>query len=327
MMYQTHVKVGKTFYILGINILIGLGLLPNLFEKIKSGGIKEIVSSIGVFAILSCIGWYGSIWGAGYNDIDSKNSIPRKNNETIGKWFDKFGVKHRGKFTHSLDMVTLTYLIVFVVGTLIINIVFTNSSGFSVEEGIGKFILGAYQVWVASAYIGSVSHLVADTPTKGGVRVLFFLPRIRLIVTENTLYVLSLVVMVVMRVIDINGIMGGDIVKLLSAFLFMIISKTIIKVVYRRKKEEVKNKTLVLIASLIAYFMLEEILIRVGIQNLIYLKSILQVILICITLVILLPHEDYFVTGNDSEWEKRVNESFKYLFPGSVVITVILMIM
>src|SRR5699024_3885995 len=51
----------------------------------------------------------GALFGAEFPDIDSPTSIPRQKHKVIGRIFDIFGVKHRGKYSHDFLSIGLTF--------------------------------------------------------------------------------------------------------------------------------------------------------------------------------------------------------------------------
>ena len=187
MMYSTHVKVGKVFYVLSLPIVIKLGLHPSINNS-TGNGLIDFIKTLIVFAISILVGYHGAKWGSGYPDLDLKNSEPDRRNPILGRIIRSFGVEHRGKFTHSLDSITLTFFIALI---LVKNALNKLSYLEDLPEIIsnmlsnGGTINNLLVIWFVMAWVGAVSHLFGDASTKSGIRIFFFMPKFRIVPKRN----------------------------------------------------------------------------------------------------------------------------------------------
>lgn len=99
MLRPTHKRAGFT---------TGLIMSITFLSTFKSIHSLETISTI-LLAILLIIS--GNYLGAEWPDIDSKNSIPRKEHPIWGHIFDIFGIKHRGPVSHSVLSLTIIWLV------------------------------------------------------------------------------------------------------------------------------------------------------------------------------------------------------------------------
>lgn len=184
MMYKTHKEVGKVFFIVSLPIAIQTGLIPSIFSSMGNGVVQTLKTLIYLITTL-VVGYHGAIWGAGYPDLDSQGSTPDRRNPILGKIIRAFGVKHRGKFSHSLDSITLTFGIVLLTVRNLLPLVILNSAfkDIAIVELFLKngIINGLVQVWIMFAYVGAISHLFGDASTKSGIRIFFFLKPFRIV--------------------------------------------------------------------------------------------------------------------------------------------------
>lgn len=188
MMYKTHVEVGKNFYWLSLPLMIKLGFIPNVADVVSNGGSSF---EVGATAIMSAaymyVGYRGTKFGAGFPDLDMEGSVPDKKNPLLGKTLRAFGVKHRGKFSHSFDSMTIFYSVIYLLMMSVVpDLLLENEWFLGLPDWLGgQFLKGGVVnsmilTYIAFAYVGTLSHLVADLPTGGGVRVFFWGKKFRL---------------------------------------------------------------------------------------------------------------------------------------------------
>lgn len=182
MMYNTHEQVAKAFYAASIPIGVTAGILPDMVTNFDKG-ITGTVIAAGIFITSLYVGYKGAIFGAGYPDLDCEGSIPDKRYPIIGKIMRGLGATHRGKYSHSLDSLTLTWLIALLIVKY--GIGYFGMKGVEPEIvallGDGSIVNNLLQIWVLSAWVGCVSHLFADASTKSGIRIFFFMDSFRLV--------------------------------------------------------------------------------------------------------------------------------------------------
>lgn len=106
MLYPTHKRMGILWGLLAIPLGVILGLVP-----VVSIGMTGI--ELFMVVMTSYLGMRGALFGARYPDIDSHTSRPRKMHPFIGRIFDVFGVKHRGKYSHDFFSIGLTFGIIY----------------------------------------------------------------------------------------------------------------------------------------------------------------------------------------------------------------------
>ena len=176
MMYETHQQVGKNFYLVSIPFMIQFGVFPNIIELIQEGASAGDIVTAGVTLVAGLyVGYKGSQFGAGFPDLDLKGSVPDKKNPLLGKIIRGCGATHRGKFSHSLDSQTIFWFIIYMLGIHGLNRLSLNDLGvISNWLAFDGFINNLLKIWVISAYVGVVSHLFADLPTGGGIRIFSF---------------------------------------------------------------------------------------------------------------------------------------------------------
>lgn len=106
MLYPTHKRMGILWGLLAFPLGVFIGLVPV---------ISSDMTGIELFMVLMCsyLGIRGALFGARFPDIDSPSSRPRKMHPFIGKIFDAFGVKHRGKYSHDFLSIGLTFGIIY----------------------------------------------------------------------------------------------------------------------------------------------------------------------------------------------------------------------
>lgn len=185
-MYKTHVEVGKNFYWLSLPVMVKMGVIPNAVKMSAEGasGVEIGVAGV-VAAAYMYLGYQGVIFGAGFPDLDLEGTVPDRKNPVLGKIIRACGATHRGGFSHSFDSITIFFGIVY---TLVRNIIPGFLLGFmggmpgwvKGQFMVGGLINSAFLVYIAFAYIGALSHLIADLPTGGGVRVFFWGKQFRL---------------------------------------------------------------------------------------------------------------------------------------------------
>lgn len=161
MLYDTHKRYGQVAGIVMLPVAVGAGVMEvgsvELSESFGGGSFVNILTMLAyVFIALK-----GSVFGAGFPDLDSPGSKPAQNYKLLAKLFRLFGVKHRGKFSH--DILTQSVLWGIVYGTVIF-----VGDVYVVGE-VEMFILSVVKVYVFFAYVGVLSHLIADAMTVEGV--------------------------------------------------------------------------------------------------------------------------------------------------------------
>ncbi len=183
MMYKTHVQVSKVFYAMSVPIAVQAGLLPEVVNNFDKGIIGTI-SAGAIFIASLYAGYKGAIFGAGYPDLDCAGSSPDRKYPLLGKIMRMFGVTHRGKYSHSFDSLTLTFLL----ALLIVKFGMNGLVAGEVENSImtlaladGGIINNLIQVWIVGAWVGAISHLFADASTKSGIRIFFFMDNFRIV--------------------------------------------------------------------------------------------------------------------------------------------------
>lgn len=322
MMHKTHIKIGQTLYIASIPLLTKVGLMPDIVGALKGGDSNTIALGAVAFGASAFVGFHGASWGAGAPDIDQPTSIPAKKNPLISKTFQALGVKHRGKLTHSMDSVTLIFLIMYlaVVG------IFSKLGFNGVIGNVVDLVSNVLKVWVISAYVGAISHLIADSLTKQGVRILFFLPPVKLVGTKNNVGIISVVVLMVTGFLPnvfskgleptslVVGIVGAILAYVFSGMVYEVVNK--------------KGMGILKILSVILYGTGIVLMFIFNLQELIKVELIVQltkVFLITGFVTSVIPGLDFFKTGDDSTWEKIVRNLFNILLPVSYVVVPLLM--
>jgi hypothetical protein len=178
MNYDTHEKTAVLFSLASIPVLQLLHVFPTF---------NGTVESVAVVAASAVVTLKAGAWGARYPDCDLVGSGAAKHdlgNRIIARIMHIFGVVHRGKFTHSLDIITLTFGILYLAARyglpFLLN---TNMEHIQATEDTkmllflltgGHILSGMLQLWVVSAYVGALSHLFADSSTTEGIRIFFW---------------------------------------------------------------------------------------------------------------------------------------------------------
>lgn len=124
MLYPTHKRFGVLWGLLAFPLGVLIGLVPVISSKMTGIEFFMVIMS-------SYVGMRGALFGARFPDIDSHTSRPRKMHPIIGRVFDAFGVKHRGKYSHDFFSIGLTfvvlYFIVAIAGDRVVQTVATGS--------------------------------------------------------------------------------------------------------------------------------------------------------------------------------------------------------
>lgn len=107
MLYPTHKKFGIYWGLLMIPVSVMIGLIPSVSSSMRMSDLVLIIVSV-------YMGMRGALFGSRFPDIDSPTSIPAKKHPYIQKIFHKFGVKHRGKYSHDYASIGLTFLILYI---------------------------------------------------------------------------------------------------------------------------------------------------------------------------------------------------------------------
>lgn len=86
-----------------------------------------------IFLIIMTLymGMRGALFGAKYPDIDSPTSIPAKKHPIIHNIFQKFGVKHRGKYSHDYWTIGATFAVLYILvhygGMKLLNVIIMDN--------------------------------------------------------------------------------------------------------------------------------------------------------------------------------------------------------
>lgn len=107
MLYPTHKNYGILWGLLTIPVAVIIGFIPIITYTMRFEDIFLIIMTI-------YMGMRGALFGAKYPDIDSPSSIPARKHPIIHSIFQKFGVKHRGKYSHDYWTIGATFLIIYI---------------------------------------------------------------------------------------------------------------------------------------------------------------------------------------------------------------------
>lgn len=183
-MYKTHIEVGKNFYLLSLPVLIKIGVYPNIAELVRGGASTGDVLLSGLTLGASLyVGYKGAMFGAGFPDLDLKGTTPDRKHPIVGKIMRGCGATHRGKFSHSWDSQTIFWFIMYMLSMYGLNHISTSynmPNWLSGALSINGFLNTIIRVWVINAYVGVLSHLFADIPTGGGIRIFGFMKPIKM---------------------------------------------------------------------------------------------------------------------------------------------------
>lgn len=333
MMYKTHIKIGQSSYILAIPALASIGVMPNLDPE----NLAVSALALGVTAV---VGFHGASFGSGYPDIDHPTSIPARKSPILAKIFQKFGVKHRGRYSHSVDMITLTFLLL-MIGA---NFLMQGLSGI-LPETIGAYLIGTgilamiVRTWVVATYIGALSHLIADSLTKQGVRILFFMEPVKLIGTRNNIAILSVFTLMLTGILpNLIKIKEFDtstkMITVATALVGIVVSYFFSGIVYDiingKKRNSKPNNFIKVVLTILFGIITISTFTQIGnvqIMNNDIVKTMIRVISITGFVTSIMPGLDFFKTGDDSTWEKIVRKIFTWLLPLSYVITPAVMVL
>ena len=304
MMYKTHVKVGQTLYMLSLPLMSQAGLMPSIAQ----GELSTMTTSAITLGVSAVVGFHGATWGSGFPDIDHPTSTPAKRNPVLSSIFKAFKVKHRGRYSHSVDMVTLTFVAVMI----LVRALMGNIGG--IAETFGNIA----SVWLLAAYIGAIAHLFADSLTKQGVRVLFFMPHVKLVLTKLNTSILTVVVL------TMTGLVGNiikykdlDSEQLVITLVSIGAAFVVSGIVY----DICKNKPLKYILAIASISALVYNLF-VGLDINGYINTIINILLVSVMIPSIAPGIDFFKTGDDSTWEKIVRNIFTIAQPISIIAVV-----
>jgi membrane-bound metal-dependent hydrolase YbcI (DUF457 family) len=176
MLYPTHQQFGKLFTVAAVPIAIKLEILPKA-PDIGMITINPMVYLVNCLPLIvaAAIAYMAGVWGSGYPDIDSPSSVPHRTNPLLAFLFRTFGVKHRGRFSHSLASITLTFGAAYA----FVKFVFPQYLGSVIDDNMVdprltdylimfKYACGMVGIWVIFAYVGAVSHWIGDMLTTDG---------------------------------------------------------------------------------------------------------------------------------------------------------------
>lgn len=106
MLYPTHRKYGILWGLVAISVAVVVGLIPVISSDMR--GFDLILVFTAVY-----MGMSGALFGSRFPDIDSASSIPARKHPIIRKIFVKFGVKHRGRYSHDYASIGLTFFLLY----------------------------------------------------------------------------------------------------------------------------------------------------------------------------------------------------------------------
>lgn len=136
MLYPTHKRYGILWGVLTIPIGVAIGLIPVISSELRTGDLFIMTMTV-------IMGLIGALFGSRFPDIDSPGSIPARRHPIIQKLFKRFGVKHRGKFSHDFASIGaffgIIYLLVSRVGENFI--IFVSQSDSKIVYGISTWII------------------------------------------------------------------------------------------------------------------------------------------------------------------------------------------
>lgn len=181
MLYPTHRNFGKLFTIAAVPVAAGTGIFPAVPHYYNiSGGLAMYALNCLPLLMAGLVAFKGGTWGAGYPDIDSDSSIPTANNRWLHFIFKLCGVKHRGRFSHSLLSITLTFAFIFLFASkgLPQLLGFLKAQYYTTADTVlyltaALACIQLLKVWVFFAYVGAVSHWIGDMLTTEGAYVLW----------------------------------------------------------------------------------------------------------------------------------------------------------
>lgn len=115
MLYKTHKKFGYLFGLIGLLVSFLTGFL------ISINNVSGIYNKIMVF-LMTYIALRGAVFGAGFPDIDSPNSVPARHYPFLRKIFKIFNIKHRGKISHDVLSITIIFALTYLFFSFILKI-------------------------------------------------------------------------------------------------------------------------------------------------------------------------------------------------------------
>jgi len=178
MLYKTHTRVAQTWALGTILIFQLTGYLPR--------NIEPNIEAVAFFAVNVFLIYKFCIFGSEYPDLDKRISGPATKhviNALISKTITLLGAKHRSKLTHSVDMVTITFVVFFtgikfvLLDELLIPLTVELALLNVLLIGISDLI----PLIMVATIVGAYSHLAADIFTKDGVYLTVLLPKISLV--------------------------------------------------------------------------------------------------------------------------------------------------
>lgn len=129
MLYPTHKRMGILWGLLAFPLGVFLGVVPVISVTMTGTELFMVIMS-------SYLGIRGALFGARFPDIDSPSSRPRKMHPVIGRIFDAFGVKHRGKYSHDFFSIGLTFGVMYfftaIVGDKFVQLVASGNEVYSI---------------------------------------------------------------------------------------------------------------------------------------------------------------------------------------------------
>ena len=137
MLYPTHKKYGILWGLLMIPVAVSIGFIPMISAEMRNGDLMLILLTI-------YMGMRGALFGARFPDVDSASSIPAKRHPILRKIFVRFGVKHRGKYSHDYFWIAVTFATVYILikycGTFVLNILAQGSNPMNLIVYLGGMV-------------------------------------------------------------------------------------------------------------------------------------------------------------------------------------------
>ena len=134
MLYPTHYRMG-----------IQAGLLFSVLVIIEYYSWWHI-NSFMLLLLAILLGISGALYGSGWNDIDSKKSIPAREHPIMRKVFELFNITHRGPISHSLLSISIIWLLPAIALKLMVNANLIKIKCSIGNELIIKIVLALFSV-------------------------------------------------------------------------------------------------------------------------------------------------------------------------------------
>jgi len=186
MLYETHKLVGENAFWLSLPLMFSTGVVVNPIEVYQNtGNFSSTVVATGLAAASLAVGYKAcSELGAGYPDLDKSNTTPSNDHPILGRFIRSFGTVHRGKYSHSFDTITMTFILFALLMCKVFPIIVDNNLMGALDflGGAGQLIMGQFLEdgilnslilsTIMFTMVGAWSHLFADLG--GGIRLFFW---------------------------------------------------------------------------------------------------------------------------------------------------------